>query len=78
MSRVVFGGLTLLVLVASLAVALDNGLIRKPPMGWLHWERFRCNTDCATFPDDCIRFVNNLFTTVLAIVKSICLAGLLS
>lgn len=25
---------------------LDNGLARKPPMGWLSWERFRCNTDC--------------------------------
>src|ERR1043165_3937464 len=60
MSRVVCGGLILLALVASLGVALDNGLIRTPPMGWLHWERFRCNIDCAKFPDDCIRFVNNL------------------
>lgn len=25
---------------------LENGLARTPPMGWLSWERFRCNTDC--------------------------------
>ena len=25
--------------------ALENGLSRTPPMGWLAWERFRCNTD---------------------------------
>jgi alpha-N-acetylgalactosaminidase len=23
-------------------------------MGWMSWQRFRCNTDCVTFPDDCI------------------------
>ncbi|CAK8692746.1 unnamed protein product [Clavelina lepadiformis] len=33
---------------------LDNGVARMPPMGWLAWERFRCVTDCKTFPDDCI------------------------
>ena len=22
--------------------------------GWMSWERFRCETDCAKFPDDCI------------------------
>eukprot|EP00795_Rhopilema_esculentum_P006422 gene6422-11864_t len=25
---------------------LDNGLALTPPMGWLAWERFRCNIDC--------------------------------
>ncbi|KAJ3649622.1 hypothetical protein Zmor_021353 [Zophobas morio] len=34
--------------------ALDNGLALTPPMGWLHWQRFRCVTDCVQFPDDCI------------------------
>jgi len=34
--------------------ALDNGLALTPPMGWLSWERFRCNTDCANDPDNCI------------------------
>ena len=37
---------------------LDNGLALTPPMGWLTWERFRCNTDCKTNPDNCIRFVD--------------------
>lgn len=36
---------------------LDNGLARTPPMGWLSWERFRCNTDCEGDPDNCIRYV---------------------
>lgn len=34
---------------------LENGLARTPPMGWLSWERFRCNTDCEGDPDNCIR-----------------------
>ncbi|XP_078721082.1 alpha-galactosidase A-like [Lampetra fluviatilis] len=34
--------------------ALDNGLALTPPMGWLHWERFMCNTDCRSDPDNCI------------------------
>ncbi|KAK7452269.1 hypothetical protein BaRGS_00039750 [Batillaria attramentaria] len=33
---------------------LDNGLALKPPMGWLSWERFRCETDCKKHPDTCI------------------------
>ncbi|KAK3100793.1 hypothetical protein FSP39_025412 [Pinctada imbricata] len=34
--------------------SLDNGLALTPPMGWLTWERFRCNTDCVNDPDNCI------------------------
>ncbi|TMW46785.1 hypothetical protein DOY81_008135, partial [Sarcophaga bullata] len=34
--------------------SLENGLARTPPMGWLSWERFRCNTDCDNDPDNCI------------------------
>jgi hypothetical protein len=37
--------------------ALDNGLTLTPPMGWLTWERFRCNIDCVNDPENCIRFV---------------------
>ncbi|CAM6031765.1 unnamed protein product, partial [Sphagnum compactum] len=37
-----------------LVIALDNGLARTPPMGWLSWERFGCVIDCQTFPDSCI------------------------
>ena len=35
--------------------ALDNGLALTPPMGWLSWERYRCNIDCVNDPDNCIR-----------------------
>ena len=34
--------------------ALANGAARTPPMGFLSWERFRCETDCTTYPDSCI------------------------
>eukprot|EP00112_Aurelia_sp_Birch-Aquarium-sp1_P021005 Seg5548.1 transcript_id=Seg5548.1/GoldUCD/mRNA.D3Y31 product=alpha-N-acetylgalactosaminidase protein_id=Seg5548.1/GoldUCD/D3Y31 len=44
----------ILLLAAPAAFALDNGLALTPPMGWLAWERFRCNTDCKTSPNDCI------------------------
>ena len=37
-----------------LVACLNNGLARTPPMGWLSWQRFRCNLDCKTDPDDCI------------------------
>ncbi|XP_068938077.1 alpha-N-acetylgalactosaminidase [Petaurus breviceps papuanus] len=33
---------------------LENGLMRTPPMGWLAWERYRCNIDCEGDPDNCI------------------------
>ncbi|XP_062998135.1 alpha-galactosidase A [Elgaria multicarinata webbii] len=46
--------LLLLALVAWPAGGLDNGLARTPPMGWLHWERFLCQTDCAQEPRNCI------------------------
>lgn len=34
--------------------ALDNGVMRTPPMGWLAWERFRCDIDCNNDPMNCI------------------------
>lgn len=46
--------LSLLSLLSPSCRALDNGLALTPPMGWLAWERFRCNTDCAGDPDNCI------------------------
>ncbi|XP_007571978.1 alpha-galactosidase A [Poecilia formosa] len=46
--------LVLLSLLNPAVEALDNGLALKPTMGWLHWERFMCNTDCDTDPDNCI------------------------
>jgi len=41
---------------SSVVQALENGLAQTPPMGWLSWERFRCNTDCKNDPDNCIRY----------------------
>ena len=38
-----------------LTLALDNGLMRTPPMGWLAWERYRCDIDCERDPKNCIR-----------------------
>ncbi|XP_041359889.1 alpha-N-acetylgalactosaminidase-like [Gigantopelta aegis] len=38
----------------SLTASLDNGLALTPPMGWLTWERFGCNTDCEHDPKNCI------------------------
>ena len=46
--------LVVLLFVPALAWALDNGLARTPPMGWLSWERFRCNIDCVNDPNNCI------------------------
>ena len=42
-------------LLLKLSAAYENGLARTPPMGWLAWERFRCNTDCINDPHNCIR-----------------------
>lgn len=47
--------LALVFLIGPAAEALDNGLALTPTMGWLHWERFMCNTDCDQDPDSCIR-----------------------
>jgi hypothetical protein len=40
--------------ILSSVIALDDGLARTPPMGWMSWERFLCNVDCETYPDSCI------------------------
>lgn len=45
----------LLLILAAQVQMLENGLLRLPPMGWLAWERFRCNTDCENDPKNCIR-----------------------
>jgi len=46
--------LFLLFVLPVVCYGLDNGLARTPPMGWMSWERFRCNIDCETYPEDCI------------------------
>ncbi|KAL2084849.1 hypothetical protein ACEWY4_020367 [Coilia grayii] len=44
----------LLLAFTAVASALENGLMRTPPMGWMAWERFRCNVDCENDPKNCI------------------------
>lgn len=46
--------LTVLVTLGGCVQGLDNGLLLTPPMGWMAWERFRCNTDCVNDPKNCI------------------------
>ncbi|KAG5674338.1 hypothetical protein PVAND_004313 [Polypedilum vanderplanki] len=58
----------LLLALSSTVIALDNGLALTPPMGWLSWERFRCNTDCEGDPENCIS--ENLFRTMADLVVS--------
>jgi len=31
-----------------------NGLAKTPPMGWMSWQVFRCETNCQAHPDACI------------------------
>jgi len=46
--------LVLLLGLASSTWALNNGVARTPPMGWISWQRFRCNIDCQNDPQNCI------------------------
>ena len=39
-----------------------NGLARTPPMGWMSWEVFRCETDCVKFPKHCVN--EDLYTSM--------------
>ena len=40
--------------LVSVASAARKNIAPTPPMGWMSWERFRCETNCTAFPDDCI------------------------
>lgn len=48
------GVIFIVLLLAWESHSLDNGMARTPPMGWLQWERYRCITDCKTYPKDCV------------------------
>ncbi|XP_031629996.1 alpha-N-acetylgalactosaminidase [Contarinia nasturtii] len=50
----IYIGLAIICLQYSNVNALDNGLALRPPMGWMSWQRYRCITDCDTYPDECI------------------------
>jgi len=54
-----YGVLVFLGLFFEFSEGLNNGLALTPPMGWMSWERYRCITDCKTYPDECIS--ENLF-----------------
>jgi len=41
-------------LLCQFVLGLDNGIGLTPPMGFLTWEKFRCQPDCVNFPDTCI------------------------
>ena len=40
--------------LARAAGRAGGSLAPTPPLGWMSWERFRCETDCAAVPDGCI------------------------
>ena len=44
---------SMLLLLAS-AAAQKPQLAQTPPMGWMSWQAFRCEVDCAKNPDACI------------------------
>lgn len=44
----------MLVFLLSGVFCLNNGLALTPPMGWMAWEQFKCETDCQNKPKDCI------------------------
>ena len=56
--RPVLGRALLLAAIAlsrlPLSGGLENGAARRPPMGWLAWQRFRCYSDCAADPENCL------------------------
>ncbi|KHN82558.1 Alpha-N-acetylgalactosaminidase [Toxocara canis] len=39
---------------STVTTALDNGLARTPPMGWMSWTKFYCEMDCRRHPFACI------------------------
>ena len=45
--------LLLLSALAPPTQALNNGVARTPPLGWLSWQRYRCNMNCTADPDNC-------------------------
>ncbi|XP_054161821.1 alpha-N-acetylgalactosaminidase-like [Oppia nitens] len=46
--------LTILLPNIPFLLARDDGLALTPPMGFLSWERFACQTDCDRYPHSCI------------------------
>ncbi|XP_045204133.2 alpha-N-acetylgalactosaminidase-like [Mercenaria mercenaria] len=57
-----------LLLMLSGTESLDNGLALTPPMGWMQWERFWCNTNCTKDPHNCIS--EKLFKEIADVMAS--------
>jgi alpha-N-acetylgalactosaminidase len=55
MRRSLIAGLAL----ATQSLALENGLARKPPMGWLSWQRFLCDVNQDLILETAKQFVNH-------------------
>lgn len=53
-SKILFTSLLGLIILVNNIYTLDNGLARTPPMGFMTWQRFRCNVDCVNDPENCI------------------------
>ena len=43
--------IVLLLGMVSVVNGLNNGIGLTPPMGWMTWERFRCQLDCENRTD---------------------------
>jgi len=56
-----------------IVVALDNGVAKRPPMGWMSWVRFGCHVWCDVDLDNCITLVS-LHTSwfALCFLQSMC------
>ncbi|XP_045519501.1 alpha-N-acetylgalactosaminidase-like isoform X2 [Pieris brassicae] len=46
--------LFILLLLFGKASLLNNGLARKPPMGWMSWGYYLCSVDCEKYPRKCL------------------------
>jgi len=44
------------VLFVASATKTSKKLALTPPMGWMSWERFRCDVDCVAQPDGTFSF----------------------
>jgi len=54
MGSIGFLSLAVTLLLLNAVQALNDGLVRTPPMGWLSWERYACETNCEKYPNSCI------------------------
>ena len=60
--RAALGASLGLLVLGRIGNALDNGLAETPPMGWLSWERYMCNTDCTNSPASFVSFPSPLLS----------------